>query len=131
MPPAAGGRAPLAAGPRPPGPAGPLIHVRGPFRAPPVPRFAAVAAWAVALLARVDTRGSPWTAAGSGLLFEPTRYLSCGLTLFAVIDVIAPAVPGLGRRRVRERPVLLAPSLPNCPSRTVPPASSLPNRSTE
>ncbi|MGW3956486.1 hypothetical protein ACWEKM_37560 [Streptomyces sp. NPDC004752] len=69
--------------------------------------FAAVAAWAVALLARAVTGGSPWTAAGSGLLFGLTCYLSYGLALFAVI---AAAVLVLGRRRVRERPVLLASS---------------------
>ncbi|MEU6606280.1 hypothetical protein ABZ922_14615 [Streptomyces shenzhenensis] len=68
--------------------------------------FAAVAAWAVALLALAVTGGSPWAAAGSGLLFGLTCYLSYGLTLFAVI---AAAVLVLGRHRVRERPALLAP----------------------
>ncbi|MFB7495641.1 hypothetical protein ACFC09_13215 [Streptomyces sp. NPDC056161] len=68
--------------------------------------FAAVAAWAVALLALAVTRGSLWAAAGSGLLFGLTCYLSYGLTLFAVIGA---AVLVLGRRRIRERPVLLAP----------------------
>ncbi|MER6529279.1 hypothetical protein [Streptomyces sp. NPDC001508] len=67
--------------------------------------FAAVAAWAVALLALAVTGGSPWPAAGSGLLFGLTCYLSYGLILFAVI---AAAVLVLGRRRVRERPALLA-----------------------
>ncbi|MFJ5840057.1 hypothetical protein ACIQGO_25435 [Streptomyces shenzhenensis] len=68
--------------------------------------FTAVAAWAVALLALAVTGGSPWAAAGSGLLFGLTCYLSYGLTLFAVI---AAAVLVLGRHRVRERPALLAP----------------------
>ncbi|MFL4908719.1 hypothetical protein ACJ6WF_37365 [Streptomyces sp. MMS24-I2-30] len=67
--------------------------------------FAAVAAWAVALLALAVTRGSLWAAAGSGLLFGLTCYLSYGLTLFAVTGA---AVLVLGRRRIRERPVLLA-----------------------
>ncbi|MEV5696063.1 hypothetical protein AB0L55_00935 [Streptomyces anthocyanicus] len=67
--------------------------------------FAAVAAWAVALLALAVTRRSPGWAAGSGLLFGLTCYLSYGLTLFAVI---AAAVLVLGRRGVRARPVLLA-----------------------
>lgn len=70
--------------------------------------FAAVAAWAVALLALAVTGRSLWWAAGSGLLFGLTCYLSYGLTLFAVI---AAAVLLLGRRRVRERPVLLVPLL--------------------
>ncbi|MEU7402773.1 MULTISPECIES: hypothetical protein [Streptomyces] len=70
--------------------------------------FAAVAAWAVALLALAVTRRSPGWAAGSGLLFGLTCYLSYGLTLFAVI---AAAVLVLGRRGVRERPVLLVPLL--------------------
>ncbi|MGC0383908.1 hypothetical protein [Streptomyces sp. SAI-129] len=68
--------------------------------------FAAVAAWAVALLALAVTRRSPWWAAGSGLLFGLTCYLSYGLTLFAVI---AAAVLLLGRDGVRARPVLLVP----------------------
>jgi hypothetical protein len=67
--------------------------------------FAAVAAWAVALLALAVTGRSLWWAAGSGLLFGLTCYLSYGLTLFAVI---ATAVLWLGRRGVRERPALLA-----------------------
>ncbi|GHB24055.1 membrane protein [Streptomyces viridiviolaceus] len=66
--------------------------------------FAAVAAWAVALLALAVTGRSLWWAAGSGLLFGLTCYLSYGLTLFAVVGA---AVLLLGRRRVRERPVLL------------------------
>ncbi|MFF4486021.1 hypothetical protein ACFY0F_05910 [Streptomyces sp. NPDC001544] len=65
--------------------------------------FAAVASWAVALLALAVTGRSVWWAAGSGLLFGLTCYLSYGLTLFAVI---AAAVLFLGRHRVRERPVL-------------------------
>ena len=70
--------------------------------------FAAVAAWAVALLALAVTRRSPWWAAGSGLLVGLTCYLSYGLTLFAVI---AAAVLLLGRDGVRARPVLLVPLL--------------------
>ncbi|WP_055419017.1 hypothetical protein [Streptomyces pactum] len=70
--------------------------------------FAAVAAWAVALLALAVTGRSLWWAAGSGLLFGLTCYLSYGLTLFAVTGA---AVLLLGRRRVRERPVLLVPLL--------------------
>ncbi|RPE39407.1 hypothetical protein EDD90_2408 [Streptomyces sp. Ag109_O5-1] len=67
--------------------------------------FAAVAAWAVALLALAVTgRGVGW-AAGAGLLYGLTCYLSYGLTLFALIGA---AVLVLGRRRVRERPVVLA-----------------------
>ncbi|MER5437293.1 hypothetical protein [Streptomyces sp. NPDC002790] len=67
--------------------------------------FAAVAAWAVALLALAVSGRSLWWAAGSGLLFGLTCYLSYGLTLFAVI---ALAVLFLGRGRVRERPLSLA-----------------------
>ncbi|MCM1939453.1 hypothetical protein NC239_14635 [Streptomyces sp. G3] len=70
--------------------------------------FAAVAAWAVALLALAVTRRSAGWAAGSGLLFGLTCYLSYGLTLFAVV---AAAVLLLGRRGVRERPVLFLPLL--------------------
>ncbi|WP_030895362.1 hypothetical protein [Streptomyces sp. NRRL S-474] len=82
--------------------------------------FAAVAAWAVALLAlavtRRSTMGVPplersreWGRAGaSGLLFGLTCYLSYGLTLVALI---AAAVLLLGRRGVRERPALLVPLL--------------------
>jgi hypothetical protein len=66
--------------------------------------FAAVAAWSVALLALAVTGRSIWWAAGSGLLFGLTCYLSYGLTLFALVGA---AVLLLGRRRVRERPVLL------------------------
>lgn len=68
--------------------------------------FAAVAAWAVALLALAVTRGSLPAAGASGLLFGLTCYLSYGLTLFALIGA---AVLLLGRHRVRERPVLLVP----------------------
>ncbi|MFJ9082545.1 hypothetical protein ACIRL3_09015 [Streptomyces sp. NPDC102384] len=69
--------------------------------------FAAVAAWAVALLAlAVSGSGrSVWWAAGAGLLFGLTCYLSYGLTLFVLIGL---AVLFLGRGRVRERPVALA-----------------------
>ncbi|AXL93320.1 hypothetical protein C4J65_15585 [Streptomyces sp. CB09001] len=70
--------------------------------------FAAVAAWAVALLALAVTGRPLWWAAGSGLLFGLTCYLSYGLTLFAVI---AAAVLLLGRRGVRARPVLFVPLL--------------------
>ncbi|MEU0189437.1 hypothetical protein ABZ250_06175 [Streptomyces afghaniensis] len=63
--------------------------------------FAAVAAWAVALLALAVTRRSLWWAGASGLLFGLTCYLSYGLTLVALI---AAAVLVLGRQGVRERP---------------------------
>ncbi|MXM64933.1 hypothetical protein GR925_16175 [Streptomyces sp. HUCO-GS316] len=66
--------------------------------------FAAVAAWAVALLALAVTGRSVWFAGASGLLFGLTCYLSYGLTLFALIGA---AVLLLGRRRVRDKPVLL------------------------
>ncbi|MGW7257424.1 hypothetical protein [Streptomyces sp. NPDC054834] len=66
--------------------------------------FAAVASWAVTLLALAVTGRSVWWAAGSGLLFGLTCYLSYGLTLFAVI---LATVLFLGRHRVRERPLLL------------------------
>lgn len=84
--------------------------------------FAAVAAWSVALLALAVTgrrdpgrpggqvspreRFREWGgAAGAGLLFGLTCYLSYGLTLFALIGAV---VLLLGRgRRVRERPVPL------------------------
>ncbi|MDT0420843.1 hypothetical protein [Streptomyces evansiae] len=66
--------------------------------------FAAVAAWAVALLALAATGRSPAWAAGSGLLFGLALYLSYGLTLFAVIGC---AVLLLGRHGVRRKPVLL------------------------
>ncbi|MFI9245290.1 hypothetical protein ACIGXF_22525 [Streptomyces sp. NPDC053086] len=65
--------------------------------------FAAVAAWSVALLALAVTGRSVAWAAGSGLLFGLTCYLSYGLTLFALIGA---AVLVIGRRRVRERPLL-------------------------
>ncbi|GGY93117.1 membrane protein [Streptomyces olivaceoviridis] len=64
--------------------------------------FAAVAAWSVALLALAVTGRSAAWAAGSGLLYGLTCYLSYGLTLFALIGA---AVPAAGRRRVR--PVLI------------------------
>ncbi|MGF0174322.1 hypothetical protein ACQF36_28530 [Streptomyces sp. Marseille-Q5077] len=67
--------------------------------------FAAVAAWAVALLALAIRGRSLWWAGASGLLFGLTCYLSYGLTLVALIGA---AVLLLGRRSVRERPVLLA-----------------------
>jgi len=70
--------------------------------------FTAVAAWSVALLALAVTgRSVGWAAgwaAGAGLLFGLTCYLSYGLTLFALP---CAAVLWLGRRRVRERPVIL------------------------
>ncbi|MEU9735405.1 hypothetical protein [Streptomyces sp. NPDC048002] len=66
--------------------------------------FAAVAAWAVALLALAVTGHRPGlTALGSGLLFGLTVCLSYGLTLFVVP---AAAVLFLGSRR--GRPLLLA-----------------------
>ncbi|MER6084316.1 hypothetical protein [Streptomyces sp. NPDC001833] len=67
--------------------------------------FAAVAAWTVALLALAVTGRSVAWAAGAGLLFGLTCYLSYGLALFALIGA---AVLVLGRRRVRARPVVLA-----------------------
>ncbi|QKZ18399.1 glycosyltransferase family 39 protein [Streptomyces chartreusis] len=67
--------------------------------------FAAVAAWAVALLALAVSRRSLRWAAAAGLLFGLTCYLSYGLTLVALIG---SAVLLLGRRHVRERPTLLA-----------------------
>ncbi len=70
--------------------------------------FAAVAAWSVALLALALTRPSPWAAAGSGLLFGLTCYLSYGLTLFALVGA---AVLFLARRELRARPILLLPLL--------------------
>ncbi|MCF1593058.1 hypothetical protein [Streptomyces muensis] len=68
--------------------------------------FAAVAAWAVALLALAVTGRSLWWAGASGLLFGLTCYLSYGLTLVALIGA---AVLWLGRRGLRERPALLVP----------------------
>ncbi|MFF7983215.1 hypothetical protein ACFZDK_29550 [Streptomyces sp. NPDC007901] len=67
--------------------------------------FAAVAAWAVAPLTLAVTGRSVAWAAGAGLLYGLTCYLSYGLTLFALIGA---AVLVLGRRRVRARPVVLA-----------------------
>ena len=64
--------------------------------------FAAVAAWAVALLALAVTgRWAGW-AAVSGLLFGLACYLSYGLTLVAALGA---GVLLLGRSGVRERPV--------------------------
>ncbi|MDT9695077.1 hypothetical protein [Streptomyces sp. P17] len=66
--------------------------------------FAAVAAWAVALLALAVTGHGPrWTGLASGLLFGLTVYLSYGLTLYVVI---AAAVLFLGSERLR--PLLFA-----------------------
>lgn len=57
--------------------------------------FAAVAAWAVALLALAVTGRRPrLTAPGSGLLFGLTCYLSYGLTLFALIAVAVLVLGG-------------------------------------
>ncbi|MGA5897062.1 hypothetical protein [Streptomyces venetus] len=70
--------------------------------------FAAVAAWAVALLALAVTGRSFRWAGASGLLFGLTCYLSYGLTLVALI---AAAVLALGRDGIRERPALLLPLL--------------------
>ncbi|WP_217207000.1 hypothetical protein [Streptomyces sp. AC550_RSS872] len=70
--------------------------------------FAAVAAWAVALLALAVTGRSLWRAGASGLLFGLTCYLSYGLTLVALIGA---AVLWLGRQGLRKRPVLLVPLL--------------------
>ncbi|MGY0021601.1 hypothetical protein [Streptomyces sp. cg35] len=67
--------------------------------------FAAVAAWAVALLALAVTGRSVGWAAAAGLLFGLTCYLSYGLTLVALIGA---AVLFLGRQRVLERPAALA-----------------------
>ncbi|MET7289331.1 hypothetical protein [Streptomyces sp. NPDC005573] len=66
--------------------------------------FAAAAAWSVALLALALTGRSPAWAAGAGLLYGLTCYLSYGLTLFALVGA---AVLVLGRRRLRERPYVL------------------------
>ncbi|MFF7161908.1 hypothetical protein ACFZBP_11140 [Streptomyces sp. NPDC008086] len=66
--------------------------------------FAAVAAWAVALLALAVTGRSPWWAGASGLLFGLVCYLSYGLTLVALIGA---AVLWLGRHGIRQRPGLL------------------------
>ncbi|WP_405734166.1 hypothetical protein OG885_21785 [Streptomyces sp. NBC_00028] len=70
--------------------------------------FAAVAAWAVALLALAVTRGSLWCAGASGLLLGLTCYLSYGLTLVALI---AATVLALARPGIRARPALLIPLL--------------------
>ncbi|MFI7387334.1 hypothetical protein [Streptomyces sp. NPDC049813] len=67
--------------------------------------FAAVAAWAVALLALAVTGRAVGWAAGAGLLFGLTCYLSYGLTLMAVVAV---TVLFLGRHHVRRRPAALA-----------------------
>ncbi|MCX4740987.1 hypothetical protein [Streptomyces antibioticus] len=70
--------------------------------------FAAVAGWAVALLALAVTGPARSRAlvqaAGSGLLFGLACYLSYGLTLLALLGA---AVLLLGRREVRARPALL------------------------
>ncbi|MGW5614011.1 hypothetical protein [Streptomyces sp. NPDC003877] len=66
--------------------------------------FAAVAAWAVALLALAVTGRSAWWAGVSGLLFGLTCYLSYGLTLVALVGA---AVLVLGRPGIRRRPLLL------------------------
>ncbi|MFF5547356.1 hypothetical protein [Streptomyces olivaceoviridis] len=66
--------------------------------------FAAVAAWSVALLALAVTGRSAAWAAGSGLLYGLTCYLSYGLTLFALIGAVVPAA---GRRRMRPVPLVL------------------------
>ncbi|MFF7970651.1 hypothetical protein [Streptomyces sp. NPDC007905] len=65
--------------------------------------FAAVAAWALALLALAVTKRSPARAAASGLLLGLTCYLSYGLTLVALPAV---AVLLLGRDGIRARPAL-------------------------
>ncbi|MGW2462534.1 hypothetical protein ACWC2M_26470 [Streptomyces sp. NPDC001761] len=67
--------------------------------------FAAVAAWSVALLALAVTGRSAAWAAGSGLLYGLTCYLSYGLTLFALVG--AAAVLVAGRRRPRPLPIVL------------------------
>jgi hypothetical protein len=68
--------------------------------------FAAVAAWAVALLALAVTGHRPRsTGLASGLLFGLTAYLSYGLTLFALI---AGAALLLGTRRLCPLPYVLA-----------------------
>lgn len=65
--------------------------------------FAAVAAWSVALLALAVTGRSVAWAAGSGVLYGLTCYLSYGLALFALIGA---AVLVAGRHRGHTRPVL-------------------------
>ncbi|MGW3284660.1 hypothetical protein ACWDR3_08460 [Streptomyces sp. NPDC001002] len=68
--------------------------------------FAAVAAWALTLLALAVTGHRPrWFGLTSGLLFGLTAYLSYGLTLFALI---AAAVLLLGHARARPLPFVLA-----------------------
>ncbi|MEU6253575.1 hypothetical protein [Streptomyces sp. NPDC047043] len=68
--------------------------------------FAAVAAWAVTLLALAVTGHHPRrTGFAAGLLFGLTAYLSYGLTLFALI---AATVLLLGTRRAPPLPFLLA-----------------------
>ncbi|MFI1676273.1 hypothetical protein [Streptomyces sp. NPDC020607] len=77
--------------------------------------FAAVAAWAVALLALAVTGHRPRLAAlGSGLLIGLTCYLSYGLTLFALVAAAVLVLgrhgsPGDGLRD--DRPRALRPSL--------------------
>ncbi|NJP67797.1 hypothetical protein [Streptomyces spiramenti] len=65
--------------------------------------FAAVAGWAVALLALALTGRSAWWAAAAGALFGWACYLSYGLVLLGVIGV---AVLLLGARTVRGRPAV-------------------------
>ncbi|MEV7811676.1 hypothetical protein AB0P05_13140 [Streptomyces flaveolus] len=65
--------------------------------------FTAVAAWSVALLALAVTGRSVAWAAGSGLLYGLTCYLSYGLALFALIGA---AVLVAGRHRGHTGPVL-------------------------
>ncbi|MDX2604229.1 hypothetical protein PV330_29985 [Streptomyces caniscabiei] len=68
--------------------------------------FAAVAAWATALLALAVTGHRPAaTALAAGLLFGLTLYLSYGLTLFAAM---ATTVPLLGSRRLPALPYAVA-----------------------
>ncbi|MFJ6081362.1 hypothetical protein ACIQI8_08150 [Streptomyces sp. NPDC092369] len=68
--------------------------------------FAAVAAWALALLGLAVTGHRPrGTGLASGLLFGLSAYLSYGLTLFALI---AAAVLLLGHVRARPLPFVLA-----------------------
>ncbi|WP_432067337.1 hypothetical protein [Streptomyces sp. C10-9-1] len=66
--------------------------------------FAGAACWALALLALAVTRRSLWWASASGLLFGWCLYLSYGFTLLALLG---GGVLLLGRRRLRERPLLL------------------------
>jgi hypothetical protein len=82
--------------------------------------FAAVAAWALALLAVAATRTAKLTAAvaglGSGLLFGAALYLSYGLTLLvvpaAVVLVCAARTRARTRSRTRSRPSVRAVPVP-------------------